>query len=297
MALSTGLALASGSASPPTMMARVAARAPVTPPLTGASRKNTPRALALGSIFRGVEGSTLLRSIKIVPGLARSTRPPASRYTASTSGDAGSEVSTTSDPSTTSWEDRAPRAPAWIKFSMALGFMSKTSMGNPAFNTFPAMGLPMFPTPMKPTDGVIACLLDPDGEVRRLRGRGRIAPDGTLQAGSSRRPARQVCRLRRPSLLLLADRHLAARAAHRNERGAGRAELHRAEVRVLDGPGGDRHIRGSGAVQEGHRDAADHGAGSAAVVVRHGEEVAARAAEGHQRPPDARQRVAAHREK
>src|SRR5215467_16096272 len=55
---------------------------------------------------------------------------------------------------------------------MALGFMSKTSMGNPAFRTFPAMGLPMFPTPMKPTDRAIARLLDPDGEVGRLRGRG-----------------------------------------------------------------------------------------------------------------------------
>src|SRR5215470_9764466 len=203
MALRTGLALASGSASPPTMMARVAARAPVTPPLTGASRKNTPRAFALGSIFRGVEGSTLLRSMRMVPGLARSTRPPASRYTASTSGDAGSEVNTTSEPSTTSWAERARRAPACIRFSMALGFMSKTSMGKPAFRTFPAMRLPMFPTPMKPTDRAIARLLDPDGEVGRLRGRGSIAPDGAVQTGSSERPARRVCRLRRPDSYFL----------------------------------------------------------------------------------------------
>src|SRR5262249_8239669 len=245
MAFRTGVAFCRGSASPPTIIARVAARAPLTPPLTGASRKNTPRALARGSIFRGVEGSTLLRSIRIVPGLARSTRPPASRYTASTSGDAGSEVSTTSDPSTTSWEDWARRAPAWIQFSMALGFMSKTSMGNPAFSTFAAMGLPMFPTPMKPTDGAMARLLDPNGEVRRLRGRGRIAPDGAVQSGSS--------------LLLLADRHLAARAAHRNERGAGRAELDRAEVRVLDGPRADRHIRGGGAGEDGPRGGAGRG--------------------------------------
>ena len=79
MARSTGVARCSGSASPPTMIARVAARAPLTPPLTGASRKCTPRALARGSILRGVDGSTLLRSMRIVPGLARSTSPPGSR--------------------------------------------------------------------------------------------------------------------------------------------------------------------------------------------------------------------------
>src|SRR5262249_58801963 len=102
-----------------------------------------------------------------------------------------------------------------------------------------------FPTPMKPTDGTMARLLDPDGEVRRLRGRGRIAPDGAVQSGSS--------------LLLLADRHLAARAAHRNERGAGRAELDRAEVRVLDCPGPHRHIRGGGAGEDGPRGGAGRG--------------------------------------
>src|SRR5262249_61437494 len=105
---------------------------------------------------------------------------------------------------------------------MALGFMSKTSMGNPAFRTFPAMGLPMFPTPMKPTDRAIARLLDPDGEVDRLRGRGRIAPDGVVQTGSSERPARRGCRLRRPRLLLLADRPLCPPAPHRDHRGRDR---------------------------------------------------------------------------
>ncbi len=39
MALSTGRAFSIAAASPPTMMASVPARAPVTPPLTGASRK------------------------------------------------------------------------------------------------------------------------------------------------------------------------------------------------------------------------------------------------------------------
>src|SRR5262249_62149505 len=103
---------------------------------------------------------------------------------------------------------------------MALGFMSKTSMGNPAFRTFPAMGLPMFPTPMKPTDRAIARLLDPDGEVGRLRGRGSIAPDGAVQTGSSERPARRGCRLRPARLLLLAGRPPAAPPPHPGGRGA-----------------------------------------------------------------------------
>src|SRR6266540_2502837 len=76
MARSTGWARFKGSASPPTMIASVAARAPLTPPLTGASRKCTPRSFARGSIFFGVEGSTLLRSMRIVPGLARRARLP-----------------------------------------------------------------------------------------------------------------------------------------------------------------------------------------------------------------------------
>lgn len=55
------------SASPPIMIASVPAAAPVTPPLTGASRKPRPFALATGSILRGVDGSTLLRSMRIHP--------------------------------------------------------------------------------------------------------------------------------------------------------------------------------------------------------------------------------------
>src|SRR5262244_1988327 len=69
-----------------------------------------------------------------------------------------------------------------------------------------------------------------------------------------------------------------------------------AEIGILDGAGADRHIRGGGAVEKRHGDTADHGAGPAAVVVRDGKEVAARAAEGHERAADACERVAAHRE-
>ena len=38
-----------------------------------------------------------------------------------------------------------------MRFSIALGFVSKTVIAKGAFNTLYAMGLPMFPTPMNPT--------------------------------------------------------------------------------------------------------------------------------------------------
>ncbi len=78
---------------------------------------------------------------------------------ASTSGEAGSEVSTMSEASTTSLAEAARLAPAWIRFSMALGFVSNTVIEKPAFSTLPAIGLPMFPTPMNPTERAIARLL------------------------------------------------------------------------------------------------------------------------------------------
>src|SRR2546429_4960316 len=42
-----------------------------------------------------------------------------------------------------------------MRFSSALGLMSRTVIGN-AFSTLAAIGLPMFPTPMKPTVTAIA---------------------------------------------------------------------------------------------------------------------------------------------
>ena len=79
MALRIGRACSSVAASPPVMTASVAATAPVTPPLTGASRNFKPRALAAASILRAVEGNTLLRSMSTAPFLAVSMAPPVLR--------------------------------------------------------------------------------------------------------------------------------------------------------------------------------------------------------------------------
>src|SRR5436309_8475395 len=52
-------------------------------------------------------------------------------------------------------------APAAIRLLMALGFLSNTVRGK-AFSTLPAIGLPMLPTPMKPTDVAMYGLLGGD---------------------------------------------------------------------------------------------------------------------------------------
>ena len=73
--------------------------------------------------------------------------------------------------STTSCAEAARLAPAWMRFSMALGFMSNTVIEKPAFSTLPAIGLPMFPTPMNPTERAIARLLWRDwGSLRESTG-------------------------------------------------------------------------------------------------------------------------------
>ena len=67
-------------------------------------------------------------------------------------------MKTISELSTTSRAEPARFAPAWMRFSIALGLASKTVIGN-AFKTLAAIGLPMFPTPMKPTLTAIGSLL------------------------------------------------------------------------------------------------------------------------------------------
>ncbi len=60
---STGSASSNTFLSPPTMMAMVAASAPVVPPLTGASSMAMPLASIAAPIFFTIEGALVLRSI------------------------------------------------------------------------------------------------------------------------------------------------------------------------------------------------------------------------------------------
>src|SRR5437763_17215900 len=68
---------------------------------------------------------------------------------------------TISDRSTTSWAEPAFCAPAATRLLIVAGFLSKTVSGK-AFSTLPAIGLPMLPTPMKPTDVAMCGLLGRD---------------------------------------------------------------------------------------------------------------------------------------
>src|SRR6266446_5518854 len=87
---------------------------------------------------------------------------------ASTSGEAGSEVRSTSEASSTACAESARRAPPSTRFAIALGFMSKTVIGNPALSTLAAIGLPMLPTPMNPTERAMRASL---GDLRDDGGR------------------------------------------------------------------------------------------------------------------------------
>ena len=60
---STGSASSNTFLSPPTMMAMVAASAPVVPPLTGASSMAMPLAAMAAPIFFTIEGALVLRSM------------------------------------------------------------------------------------------------------------------------------------------------------------------------------------------------------------------------------------------
>ena len=59
----TGSASSNTFLSPPTMMAMVAASAPVVPPLTGASSMSMPLAAMAAPIFFTIDGALVLRSM------------------------------------------------------------------------------------------------------------------------------------------------------------------------------------------------------------------------------------------
>ena len=73
MISNSGLARSKSAAAPPTMIARVPPRAPTSPPDTGASRAEQPRAAA--AIRFASDGSEVVMSISSVPGAALATIP------------------------------------------------------------------------------------------------------------------------------------------------------------------------------------------------------------------------------
>jgi hypothetical protein len=94
------------------MMLSVPARAPMSPPLTGASSASTPILRSSAAIRRVVSGLIVLLSIVIVPARAPSMIPSGPSTTCSTSGESGRLVKTNSLCAATSRGDVARIAPS-----------------------------------------------------------------------------------------------------------------------------------------------------------------------------------------
>ena len=138
---STGPATSYAASEPPTMIARVPSAAPIGPPLTGASRTRTPSA----SSSAGVLGATVecTTSTGVAPEASTSA---ATLRTWSSSRTITQSTST----SATSVTEPAAVAPAATSSATGSGTTSCTRRSNSEASRS-AIGLPMFPSPTKPT--------------------------------------------------------------------------------------------------------------------------------------------------
>jgi hypothetical protein len=93
MASKMGWARENTDSSPPAMMASDALRAPSTPPLTGQSRKPTPKVSRWACMSRAVPALTVEQSITIMFGLKPESSP---LTTARTSSSADTQITTAS---------------------------------------------------------------------------------------------------------------------------------------------------------------------------------------------------------
>ena len=130
------------------MIASVPLRAPMSPPLTGASRRRTPFSASMRAIWRAVAGLMVELSTKIKPGRPLSTIPWAPSATSSTSGESGRLVNTTSTWAATSAGEKASCAPSASSSSTAARLRLCTTSGKPAFRMLRAMDLPIRPNPI-----------------------------------------------------------------------------------------------------------------------------------------------------
>ncbi len=96
IAWKTGRHRSNTSCFPPTMIERVPAFAPTSPPLTGASSISMPRAASASAISRVTDGEMVDMSITTEPGRAPSTIPFGPRTTCRTSGESVTIVMITS---------------------------------------------------------------------------------------------------------------------------------------------------------------------------------------------------------
>src|SRR5215203_3073303 len=142
MTSKSGSTRSKSSSLPPTMMERVPSMAPTSPPLTGASSIEAPRSWALSANSSVTTGEIVLISTTRAPSLTPSSTPSSPASTSSTCGESGSMVMMMSDCSATV----APSSSS--AFSRVRLYATRSW---PASMRFSAIGLPMIPSPMKPT--------------------------------------------------------------------------------------------------------------------------------------------------
>ncbi|MCY1521497.1 hypothetical protein D9M68_563110 [compost metagenome] len=135
---------------PPTMMLRVAALAPTSPPETGASRYCAPVALILSAKTLVAVGEIELMSITTLFGPTPSAMPSLRNSTSSTCGVSGTMTMMNSASWATSFGLARATAPASSRAAGALSWWVERNSWWPAFCRFCAMGRPMMPVPMNP---------------------------------------------------------------------------------------------------------------------------------------------------
>ncbi|CPU63552.1 Uncharacterised protein [Mycobacteroides abscessus] len=107
-----GLAASKSSGVPPTMIDSAALIAPGSPPETGASMIRRPASFACCASATVTSGRIEEKSTTSAPGFAFARTPSSPVSTASTSGESGTMIATTSAPETASATDSAARPPA-----------------------------------------------------------------------------------------------------------------------------------------------------------------------------------------
>ncbi len=155
IAWNTGSARSNGAASPPTMIVRVPAMAPASPPETGASSQEAPSDAARSASLRVTAGEIVDMSATISPGRAPLSTPSGPIATCSTSGESGTMVTTISDWAATSAGLAPARAPACRSSSTFARVRLCTVTSNPALRRFRAIGVPMMPSPTSPTRPIV----------------------------------------------------------------------------------------------------------------------------------------------
>ena len=142
--------------SPPTIIASCPDKAPLGPPLTGASNTCEPILENSANICRIKEGELVLRSMYVLPGPMPSIMPFSPKETAATSVGPGREVNTTSDKAATVAGSSAQVAPFSSSSAAAAWFKSWTMRFCPELSILAAMPLPILPRPINPMFNLVS---------------------------------------------------------------------------------------------------------------------------------------------